>query len=95
MVARITENVINEMALHLGQEQLEHLSNVLYVNFHGKESREEYTELTETGQDGDDAKVRMFTASNKAVNRQTNTLKQYARKIYRTKDFIGCGAFSP
>ena len=49
MVEKIIENVINEMAPHLDQEQLEHLSNVLYINFHGKEIREECTELTATG----------------------------------------------
>lgn len=89
MVERIIENVINEMTPHLNQEQLEHLSNVLYVNFHGKEIREECTELVDTGKDGDDAKIRMFIASKKAVNRQNNTLKQYTMEIYRMKDFIG------
>ena len=89
MVEKIIENVINEMAPHLDQDQLEHLSNVLYVNFHGKEIREECTELTATGTDGDDAKIRMFVASKRAVNRQVNTLKQYTDEIYRMKDFIG------
>lgn len=89
MVKKIIENVINEMAPHLDQDQLEHLSNVLYVNFHGKEIREECTELTATGTDGDDAKIRMFVASKRAVNRQVNTLKQYTDEIYRMKDFIG------
>ena len=30
MVEKIIENVINQMIPHLNQEQLEHLSNVLY-----------------------------------------------------------------
>lgn len=89
MVEKIIENVINEMAPHLDQKQMEHLSNVLYVNFHGKEIQEECTELVATGTDGDDAKIRMFVASKKAVNRQTNTLKQYTQEIYRVKDFLG------
>ena len=38
MVGKILENVINEMAPHLNREQMEHLSNVLFVNFHGKDS---------------------------------------------------------
>ena len=49
MVEKILENVINEMIPHLNQGQLEHLSNVLYVNFHGKEIREECTELIPSG----------------------------------------------
>ena len=77
MVEKILENVVNEMAPHLSQDQLEHLSNVLYVNFHGLEVAEQCTELAATGEDGDEAKIRMFVASKKAVNRQTNTLKQY------------------
>ena len=89
MVEKIIENVINEMTPHLSQEQLEHLSNVLFVNFHGKELREECTELADTGVDGDEAKIRMFVASKRAVNRQTNTLKQYTREIYQMLDFLG------
>lgn len=89
MVEKIIENVINEMTPHLSQEQLEHLSNVLFVNFHGKELTEECTELADTGVDGDEAKIRMFVASKRAVNRQTNTLKQYTREIYQMLDFLG------
>lgn len=89
MVEKIIENVINEMAPHLSQSQLEHLNNVLFVNFHGKELQEECTELTATGVDGDEAKIRMFVASKRAVNRQVGTLKQYTREIYRMLDFLG------
>ena len=77
------------MTPHLCQEQLEHLSNVLYVNFHGKELQEQCTDLADTGVDGDEAKIRMFVASKRAVNRETNTLKQYTREIYRMLDFLG------
>ena len=89
MVEKILENVINEMTPHLSQGQLEHLSNVLYVNFHGKEIQEQCMELVDTGTDGDEAKIRMFVASKKAVNRQTNTLRQYTREIYQMLDFLG------
>lgn len=89
MVEKILENVINEMLPHLNQEQVEHLNNVLYVNFHGVEVVEQCTELTATGTDGDEAKIRMFVASKKAVNRQTETLKQYSREIYNMLDFLG------
>lgn len=89
MVEKIIENVINEMAPHLSPSQLEHLNNVLFVNFHGKELQEECTELTATGVDGDEAKIRMFVASKRAVNRQVGTLKQYTREIYRMLDFLG------
>ena len=86
---KIIENVINQMIPHLNQEQLEHLSNVLYVNFHGKEIREECTELVPCGLEGDEAKVKMFIASKKAVNRQDNTLRQYSREIHNMLDFLG------
>ncbi len=89
MVGKILENVINEMAPHLNREQMEHLSNVLFVNFHGKEIQDQCTELTATGVDGDELKIRMFIASKKAVNRQDETLKQYAREIYSMLDFLG------
>ena len=37
MIEKILENVINAMTPHLNLEQIEHLSNTLYVNFHGVE----------------------------------------------------------
>ncbi len=89
MIEKIIENVVNEMIPHLSQEQVEQLQNVLYINFHGKEVADQCTELTATGTDGDEAKIRMFVASKKAVNRQTNTLKQYTREIYNMLDFLG------
>lgn len=89
MVEQILENVINEMLPHLTTEQLEHLNNVLYVNFHGVEVQKQCTEVTATGLDSDETKIRMFVASKKAVNRQSNTLKQYTREIYNMLDFLG------
>lgn len=89
MIEKLLENVINEMLPHLSRDQLEHLNNVLYVNFHNVEVVEQCTELTATGTDGDEAKIRMFVASKKAVNRQTETLKQYSREIYNMLDFLG------
>lgn len=89
MIEKILERVVNEMAPHISQEQLEHLSNVLYVNFHGLEVQEQCTDLVATETDGDEAKIRMFVASKKAVNRQTNTLKQYTREIYQMLNFLG------
>jgi hypothetical protein len=89
MIEKIIENVINQMIPHLEQGQLEHLSNVLYVNFHGKEIREECTELVPSGMEGDEAKIKMFVASKKAINRQDGTLKQYTREIYNMRDSTG------
>ena len=89
LLDRILKSVLDEMAPHLSEEQLEHLSNVLYVNFHGVEVRETRTELATTGEDGDEAKIRMFVASKRAVNRQTNTLKQYVREIRNMQGFLG------
>lgn len=89
MIEKILENVVNEMMPHLDERQMEQLQNALYINFHGVEVQEERYELAETGIDGDEAKIRMFVASKKAVNRQTNTLKQYSREIYNMLDFLG------
>ena len=89
MIEKILENVINEMTPHLDPEQMEHLTNVLYVNFHGVEVRKEETVLASTGIDGDEAKIRMFVASKKAVNRQTGTLKQYTKEIHNMLTFLG------
>ncbi len=89
MVEKILEQIVDEMASHLDQGQLEHLSNVLYVNFHGLEVRKQCTELAATGMDGNAVKVKMFVASKKAVNRQDNTLRQYTREIRNMLDFLG------
>ena len=89
MIEKILENVVNEMMPHLDEQQMEQLQNVLYINFHGVEVQEEHYELTNMEIDGDEAKIRMFVASKKAVNRQTNTLKQYSREIYNMMSFLG------
>lgn len=89
MVEKVLEKIINEMTPYLDNGQLEHLSNVLYVNFHGLELQEQSTELAATGMDGDAAKIKMFVASKKAVNRQDNTLKQYTREICNMLNFLG------
>lgn len=88
MVERILEKVVNEMVPHLEEGQLEHLKNVLYINFHGKEVCDQCTELVPRGESGDEAKIRMFLASKKAVNRQDNALKQYSREILNMLDFL-------
>ncbi|MEY8337933.1 hypothetical protein AALB16_07855 [Lachnospiraceae bacterium 62-35] len=88
MIEKILERIVNEMTPHLDQNQLEHLSNILYINFRGMEIQEQCTELTDKGIDGDEAKIRMFVASKKAVNRQDNTLKQYTREICNMLDLI-------
>ena len=88
MGEKIIEDVINEMVPHLEDKQLEHLRNVLYINFHGKEVCDQCTDLVSRGESGDEAKIRMFIASKKAVNRQDNTLKQYSREILNMLDFL-------
>lgn len=89
MIEKILENVINTMVPHLEPGQLEKLNNALYINFHGLEVQEQCTELVPTGEDGDMAKVKMFVASKKAVNRQDNTLLQYTREICSMLNFLG------
>lgn len=89
MIERILENVVNAMVPHLTLEQMETLNNVLYINFHDVEVQKQQTELVTRGIDGDEAKIRMFVASKKAVNRQANTLKQYTREIRNMLAFLG------
>lgn len=89
MIERILENVVNAMVPHLTPEQLETLNNVLYINFHDVEVQEQQTELVTRGIDGDEAKIRMFVVSKKAVNRQNNTLQQYTREIRNMLAFLG------
>ncbi len=45
MVEKILEKIVNETVVHLNQGQLEHLSNVLYVNFHSPEVQASCSEL--------------------------------------------------
>ena len=89
MVEKILEKVVNEMVPYLEDKQLEHLKNVLYINFHGKEVCDQCTDLVARGESGDEAKIKMFVASKKAVNRQDNTLKQYTREILNMLNFLG------
>lgn len=89
MIEKILEKVVNEMLPHLDNAQMEQLQNVLYINFHGVEVQKETYDLIDTGVNGDEAKIRMFIASKKAINRQTNTLKQYTREIYNMLGFVG------
>ena len=89
MIERILENVINAMVPHLEPWQLEELNNAVYINFHGVEVVEQCTEVVETGMDGNEAKIRMFIASKKAVNRQDNTLRQYSAEIHNMLAFLG------
>ena len=89
MVEKIIENVINEMVPHLEEVQLEHLKNVLYIHFHGKEIQEQCTDIIPSGMDGDTAKIKMFVASKKDINRQDNTLRQYTREIRNMLNFLG------
>ena len=89
MIEKILQKVINEMTPHLTPDQQDHLVNVLHINFHGYEIREECTNLTATGHDSDELKIRMFLASKKAVNRQDNTLLQYTREIRNMLRFLG------
>ena len=89
MIEKIIKNVLTEMTPHLTPEQLEHLGNVLYLNFHGKEIQEENTELMDTGVDGDEAKIRMFVASKIAMNRKRKTLQHYIKEVRNVLKFLG------
>ena len=89
VIEKIIKDVLTEMTPHLDPEQLEHLGNVLYLNFHGKEIQEENTELMDTGMDGDEAKIRMFVASKIAMNRKRKTLQHYIKEVRNVLKFLG------
>lgn len=89
MLEEIIQKVISEMTPHLDPEQLEHLGNVLYMNFHGKEVRDDCTALVPTGEDGDEVKIRMFVASKLATNRKKKTLKHYVKEVWNVLAFLG------
>ena len=89
MLEEIIQKIISEMTPHLDPEQLEHLGNVLYMNFHGKEIKEECTELVDTGTDGNEVKIRMFVASKIAMNRQRKTLEHYVKEVRNVINFLG------
>ena len=89
MIQKILETVIDAMVPYLEAEQLEKLNNVLYINFHNIEVQEVCYELQPTGLSGNAAKIQMFVASKKAVNRQDNTLRGYVREIKSVLDFLG------
>lgn len=88
MIEKILDNVVGAMTPYLNQEQIEHLRNILFINFHNIEVCEQCTEIVPTGMNGNEQKLRMFIASKKAVNRQDNTLKQYAYEIRKVLSFL-------
>lgn len=89
MLEEIIQKIISEMTPHLNPEQLEHLGNVLYMNFHGKEVQDDCTALVPTGEDGDEVKIRMFVASKIAMNRQRKTLEHYVKEVRNVINFLG------
>lgn len=63
MLKKILEKVLDAMTPHLNEEQIEKLNNVLYLNFHGVEVKEECYELKPTGLSGNAAKLDLFIKS--------------------------------
>ena len=84
----ILESVVNAMVPHLQADQLDHLKNVLYINFRGVAVTEPCTDLTPAKDDSDTVKIKRFIASKRAVNRQDKTLKQYVREIRNVLSFL-------
>lgn len=78
---------MDAMTPHLNDEQIEKLNNMLYLNFHGVEVKQECYELKPTGLTGNAAKLDMFIKSKFAVNRQDGTMKQYTREIWKALVF--------
>ena len=76
MLEKILEKALDAMTPHLEEGQIEKLNNVLYLNFHGVEVKQECYELKPTGRSGNAAKLDLFIKSKLAVNRQDGTMKQ-------------------
>lgn len=89
MLEKILEKVLDAMTPHLDEGQIEKLNNVLYLNFHGVEVKQECYELKPTGLSGNAAKLDLFIKSKLAVNRQDGTMRQYGREIWKALNFIG------
>lgn len=89
MIEKILEKVVDAMTPHLNPEQAEKLNNVLYINFHDIEVKQECYELKPTGLSGNAAKLDLFIKSKLALNRQDGTMRQYGREIWKALNFIG------
>lgn len=88
MLEKILMDVCQQMSEYLGDEQLKRLQDILFINFHGKEIKEEKYELQETGTDSDTYKMKMFVASKKVSGRQNSTLAQYISQIQKCRNVI-------
>lgn len=89
MIEKILLDVVDGMTPYLNREQMERLKDVLYINFHNIEVKEECYELQPSSLSGNELKLKMFLASKKAINCQDETLKGYATEIRNVLAFLG------
>lgn len=89
MIEKILQNVADSMMPYLDVWQMEKLKNVLYMNFHSIEVKEECYELQKSSLDKNEHKLKMFLASKKAINCRNETLKNYANEIQNVLGFLG------
>lgn len=89
MIEKILTDVMDAMTPYLDKGQMEKLKDVLYINFHNIEVKEECYELQPSSISGNELKLKMFLASKKAVNCQDATLKHYAMEIRSVLNFLG------
>lgn len=80
MIDKLIENVLTAMQDSLSEEQLQKLENVLAIQFHGIEVREEQTALV-VAEQGWEKVLRLYKASKRLENCSEGTLENYERCI--------------
>lgn len=89
MLEQILQNVINGMTPYLEQKDMEHLRNVLYINFHNVEVHKACTELSTSTMDADALKVQMFIDAKRAANVKRSSIEAYSLEIKSMLLYIG------
>lgn len=77
------------MTAYIGEDDLEHLKNILYINFSQIDVKKKCTDIIPIEKDSNQAKIEMFVASKKATNRKNSTIKQYVREVNNLICFTG------
>ena len=80
MIEKVIEKILAEMQDGLSQEQLQKLENVLVIQFHGLEIKEECTQLVVSERHWEKV-LRLYIASKRLENCAESTLEQYERTI--------------
>lgn len=89
MKEHVINEIINAMIGILTPEQSDQLGNVLVQKLYGIKMEEESFDLVPVGQDGNEAKIRLFIGSKSTTGRKNSTLKHYNTEIRNVLTFVG------